>query len=117
MILIFQNDDDYDFSGLEGDNEFFDDDFGLSSKPPPPYPGAGDQPSPRTSGAQPQKPAPEIFVIPHDKKEVDVIVSDALGVFWNLRRCGEPWEAAVAPDQYLMETEVGLVLSFVLFFF
>jgi hypothetical protein len=46
-FLYVQQADAYDFT-VEDDDFFQDDDYGLSSKPPPPYPGAGDQPRARS---------------------------------------------------------------------
>lgn len=54
MHVYFQQDDDYDFTGLMGDDQDFfdDDDFGLSGKPPPPYPGAGEQARMKDAGGK-----------------------------------------------------------------
>ncbi|KAL8608223.1 hypothetical protein ACOMHN_016678 [Nucella lapillus] len=104
-----EEEDEYDFSGLGDSQDFFDEDFGLSAKPPPPYPGAGDQARRGTGGpdspslAVKAAPAAEVFIVPHERSEVEAIVSDAVSVYWNLRRCGEPWEQAQPPPEFMQE--------------
>ena len=51
-------------------------------------------------GAKPASSA-DLFVVPRERSEVEAIVGEALAVFWNLRRCGEPWESASPPPEYL----------------
>nr|KAG5710507.1 hypothetical protein BaRGS_013153 [Batillaria attramentaria] len=97
---------DEDLSGLLGDEEFIDeDDYGLS-KPPPPYPGAGDQASgpDRLTNSQKSTEETGLYIVPHQRAEVEGIVADAVSIFWNLRRCGESWESAAPPASFLQES-------------
>lgn len=45
----------------------------------------------------------DLFIIPHERAEVEAIVADAVAIYWNLRRCGESWESATPPPEYLSE--------------
>ncbi|XP_076454897.1 centrosome-associated protein 350-like isoform X2 [Babylonia areolata] len=104
-----EEEDEYDFSGLMGDSQdFFDEDFGLSAKQQLPLsPGlkagsgtAGESPRPAPSAA----PVADVYIVPHERGEVEAIVTDAVSVFWNLRRCGESWESVTPPADFLQES-------------
>ncbi|XP_046543377.1 LOW QUALITY PROTEIN: centrosome-associated protein 350-like [Haliotis rubra] len=102
---------DQDISGLLGmeENEYFDDDMGLvkMGKPPPPYPGGPDQGRGGEASAAPPVPEEVVFAVPHQQDEVESIVSSAIDVYWNCRRCGEPMDNVEPPEEYFKSAENG----------
>lgn len=55
------------------------------------------------AGSLSGKTSEDLFVVPHERAEVESIVADAVDVFWNLRRCGEPWDDVTPPLTFLQE--------------
>ncbi|PVD22237.1 hypothetical protein C0Q70_18044 [Pomacea canaliculata] len=88
-------------SRLDVDDGYIDDDFGLG-KLPPSYLESGDETTGEQLGGG-SKPLQhrDFFAVPHERAEVEKIVAEAVDIFWNLRRCGEPWESSPEPTQTL----------------
>ncbi|XP_064650175.1 centrosome-associated protein 350-like isoform X3 [Lineus longissimus] len=101
-----------------GDQEWFDDDYGLSAQaqipdhPPPPYPGSPPQ-HPQgvrhdISKLELQRLTEEVFyAVPHKDAEVKGIISEVVDVFWERRRYGEPLDDVEPPMEFLTKDDKG----------
>ncbi|KAK3594699.1 hypothetical protein CHS0354_001651 [Potamilus streckersoni] len=97
----------HDSGTFEDEHQFFDDDM-WPVKAPPPYPGteASDDVRGEISQSELQRLTDEVFyAVPHKNEEVSKIVSSAVDIFWNQRRCGEPIEGLEPPDSFFSKDE------------
>ncbi|KAL3872014.1 hypothetical protein ACJMK2_039985, partial [Sinanodonta woodiana] len=96
-----------DSGTFEDEHQFFDDDM-WPVKAPPPYPGTEASPDVRgeISQSELRRLTDEVFyAVPHKNEEVSKIVSSAVDIFWNQRRCGEPLEGLEPPDSFFSKEE------------
>ncbi|XP_021341745.1 centrosome-associated protein 350-like isoform X1 [Mizuhopecten yessoensis] len=85
-------------------DEYIDDEIISSPKmnqPPPPYPGLQPELITDTGNLDFQQIQEEVFfAVPHERHEIEEVVSSAVDVFWNQRRYGESLEGLEPPDTY-----------------
>ncbi|XP_060076852.1 centrosome-associated protein 350-like [Ylistrum balloti] len=91
---------------LYGDkeDEYFEDEAIPSptmNQLPPPYPGIQSELIPDTGNPNFHQVQEDVFFsVPHERHEIEEVVSSAVDVFWNQRRYGESLEGLEPPETY-----------------
>ncbi|XP_033728999.1 centrosome-associated protein 350-like isoform X2 [Pecten maximus] len=86
-------------------DEYIDDDPIIPSptmnQPPPPYPGLQPELILETGNLDFHQIQEDVFFsVPHERHEIEEVVSSAVDVFWNQRRYGESLEGLEPPETY-----------------
>ncbi|XP_055958069.1 centrosome-associated protein 350 [Patella vulgata] len=103
---VQQLDDDL-FNLLGGDDiedEYFEETLGVSKS------AVGTN---KTDATKPATPKVEkiVYAVPHEKAEVERIIDNAIDIYWNARRCGEPFTGVVAPESFYDTKDENLTME------
>ncbi|ESP00904.1 hypothetical protein LOTGIDRAFT_140328, partial [Lottia gigantea] len=52
-----------------------------------------------------------VYAVPHDKSEVEAIINDSIDIYWNCRRCGEPFTDVTPPDSFFKTDQSNLSME------
>lgn len=100
-------------STLGDDQDWFDEDFGLSSSHKIQKNKAEDTIVPLMAEPKgvPQKPCEPILAVPHTVEEVEILVRDAAEELWNWKELGRDLHSISVPSKLLGCTGTGLDLE------